>query len=39
MEDTKGKMVCPDFFSPPESMLKVFDVVILFGVLEQNDHF
>jgi 2-polyprenyl-3-methyl-5-hydroxy-6-metoxy-1,4-benzoquinol methylase len=32
--DVKGKIVCADFFSPPESMLKGFDVVVSFGVLE-----
>lgn len=29
-----GKIVCADFFSPPRSMLEVFDVVVSFGVLE-----
>ena len=30
----KGEIVCADFFSPPESMLGEFDVVVSFGVLE-----
>jgi 2-polyprenyl-3-methyl-5-hydroxy-6-metoxy-1,4-benzoquinol methylase len=30
----KGDIVCADFFSPPESMVGEFDVVISFGVLE-----
>lgn len=30
----KGEIVCADFFSPPESMIGEFDVVISFGVLE-----
>lgn len=33
-EEVKGEIVCADFFSPPESMLKAFDVVVSFGVLE-----
>ena len=30
----KGEIVCADFFSPNESMIREFDVVISFGVLE-----
>ncbi len=30
----KGEIVCADFFSPPESMIGKFEVVISFGVLE-----
>lgn len=33
-EGVRGEIVCADFFSPPESMLKAFDVVVSFGVLE-----
>jgi SAM-dependent methyltransferase len=33
-EGVKGEIVCADFFSPSESMLKAFDVVVSFGVLE-----
>ena len=33
-EGVKGEIVCADFFSPPESTLKAFDVVVSFGVLE-----
>ncbi|NWG02548.1 MAG: class I SAM-dependent methyltransferase [Syntrophaceae bacterium] len=33
-EGAKGKIVCADFFSPPEWMIGKFDVVISFGVLE-----
>lgn len=33
-EGVKGEIVCADFFSPPGSMLKAFDVVVSFGVLE-----
>ena len=33
-EGVNGKIVCADFFSPPGSMLKAFDVVVSFGVLE-----
>jgi len=33
-EGVKGDIVCADFFSPPESMIEEFDVVISFGVLE-----
>jgi 2-polyprenyl-3-methyl-5-hydroxy-6-metoxy-1,4-benzoquinol methylase len=33
-ERVNGKIVCADFFSPPGSMLEVFDVVVSFGVLE-----
>ena len=33
-EEVKGEIVCADLFSPPESMLKAFDVVVSFGVLE-----
>jgi 2-polyprenyl-3-methyl-5-hydroxy-6-metoxy-1,4-benzoquinol methylase len=33
-EGVKGEIVCADFFSPLESMLKAFDVVVSFGVLE-----
>jgi 2-polyprenyl-3-methyl-5-hydroxy-6-metoxy-1,4-benzoquinol methylase len=33
-ERVKGEIVCADFFSPPESMLRAFDVVVSFGVLE-----
>ncbi len=37
-EGVNGEIVCADFFSPPESMLKAFDVVVSFGVLEHfND--
>ena len=36
-EEVKGEIVCADFFSPSESMLKAFDVVVSFGVLEQNE--
>jgi 2-polyprenyl-3-methyl-5-hydroxy-6-metoxy-1,4-benzoquinol methylase len=32
--EVKGEIVCADFFSPPGSMLKAFDVVVSFGVLE-----
>ena len=34
IEGVKGDIVCADFFSPPESMIEEFDVVISFGVLE-----
>ena len=30
----EGEVVCADFFSPPETMLEAFDVVISFGVAE-----
>jgi 2-polyprenyl-3-methyl-5-hydroxy-6-metoxy-1,4-benzoquinol methylase len=33
-EGVEGRIVCGDFFSPPESMIGEFDVVISFGVLE-----
>jgi 2-polyprenyl-3-methyl-5-hydroxy-6-metoxy-1,4-benzoquinol methylase len=33
-DGVRGEIVCADFFSPPESMLKAFDVVVSFGVLE-----
>ena len=33
-EGVEGEIVCADFFSPPESMIKGFDIVISFGVLE-----
>lgn len=33
-EGVGGEIVCADFFSPPESMIEEFDVVISFGVLE-----
>jgi 2-polyprenyl-3-methyl-5-hydroxy-6-metoxy-1,4-benzoquinol methylase len=33
-EEVKGEIVCGDFFSPPGSMLRAFDVVVSFGVLE-----
>ena len=33
-ERVEGNIVCADFFSPPESMIEEFDVVISFGVLE-----
>ena len=32
--EVEGEIVCADFFSPPGSMLKAFDVVVSFGVLE-----
>ena len=32
--EVKGEIVCADFSSPPGSMLKAFDVVVSFGVLE-----
>jgi 2-polyprenyl-3-methyl-5-hydroxy-6-metoxy-1,4-benzoquinol methylase len=32
--EVKGEIVCADFFSAPGSMLKAFDVVVSFGVLE-----
>jgi SAM-dependent methyltransferase len=33
-EGVNGEIVCADFFSPPGSMLKAFDVAVSFGVLE-----
>ena len=33
-EGVAGDVVCADFFSPPESMVGVFDVAISFGVVE-----
>jgi 2-polyprenyl-3-methyl-5-hydroxy-6-metoxy-1,4-benzoquinol methylase len=33
-EGVEGQIVCADFFSPHESMIGEFDVVISFGVLE-----
>jgi 2-polyprenyl-3-methyl-5-hydroxy-6-metoxy-1,4-benzoquinol methylase len=33
-EGVVGEIVCADFFSPPESMIGVFDVAISFGVVE-----
>lgn len=33
-ERVNGKIVCADFFLPPGSMSKAFDVVVSFGVLE-----
>jgi len=33
-EKVEGEIVCGDFFSPPESMVGAFDVVISFGVAE-----
>ena len=33
-EDVNGKILCADFFSPPESMLENFDIVVSFGVVE-----
>jgi 2-polyprenyl-3-methyl-5-hydroxy-6-metoxy-1,4-benzoquinol methylase len=33
-EGVAGEIVCADFFSPPESMVGVFDVAISFGVVE-----
>ncbi len=32
--DAPGEIVCADFFSPPASLLGMFDVVITFGVVE-----
>lgn len=33
----QGEVVCVDFFSPPESMLGEFDVVVSFGVVEHYE--
>lgn len=33
-EEVEGKIVCADFFSPRESMIEEFDVVVSFGVIE-----
>jgi len=33
-EGVKGDIVCGDFFTPSESMIEEFDVVVSFGVLE-----
>lgn len=33
----KGNVLCADFFSPHESMLEGFDVVVSFGVVEHFD--
>lgn len=33
-EGVAGEIVCADFFSPPQSMMGVFDVAISFGVVE-----
>jgi len=32
--EIEGEVLCEDFFSPPESMIEAFDVVISFGVVE-----
>ncbi len=37
-EGVEGQIVCADFFSPPESMIGQFDVVISFGVLEHFEN-
>jgi 2-polyprenyl-3-methyl-5-hydroxy-6-metoxy-1,4-benzoquinol methylase len=37
-EGVEGKIVCADFFSPPESMIEGFDVVVSFGVLEHFEN-
>jgi 2-polyprenyl-3-methyl-5-hydroxy-6-metoxy-1,4-benzoquinol methylase len=34
----KGEVVCCDFFSPPQSLLKAFDVVVSFGVVEHFEN-
>lgn len=34
----KGDVVCSDFFTPPETMLEEFDVVISFGVAEHFEN-
>ena len=36
--NVEGEIVCCDFFSPPESMLNRYDVVISFGVLEHFEN-
>lgn len=33
-EGVEGNVVCSNFFSPPQSMLEAFDVVVSFGVVE-----
>jgi 2-polyprenyl-3-methyl-5-hydroxy-6-metoxy-1,4-benzoquinol methylase len=33
-EGIAGEVICADFFSPPDSMLGAFDVVVSFGVVE-----
>jgi 2-polyprenyl-3-methyl-5-hydroxy-6-metoxy-1,4-benzoquinol methylase len=30
----RGEVVCADLFSPPDSMLRTFDIVVSFGVVE-----
>jgi len=37
-EGVEGEVVCCDFFSPPQSMLKAFDVVVSFGVVEHFEN-
>lgn len=33
----EGEIICADLFSPPESMLEAFDVVLSFGVVEHYE--
>jgi len=33
-EGVNGRIVCSDFFSPPDDMIGAFDVVVSFGVME-----
>ena len=33
-EGVEGRIICADFYVPPGSLLKAFDVVVSFGVLE-----
>lgn len=37
-EKIRGEIVCGDFFSPPESLIGKFDVVISFGVAEHFEN-
>jgi 2-polyprenyl-3-methyl-5-hydroxy-6-metoxy-1,4-benzoquinol methylase len=37
-EGINGRIVCSDFFVPPEDMIEKFDVVISFGVMEHFEN-
>ena len=37
-ERVEGEVVCSDLFSPPQSMLEAFDVVVSFGVVEHFEN-